>query len=157
MDVVERAAEVEAREFEKTVAKAVGHPMRVAAYLELCENVRSPNQLTGLLGERLGSVSYHVRVLVELNLLDLVRTEPRRGAVEHFYRARTTSRVKAERELIAEVRLRAGDGQLLADLAVTLRQTLTLLGANNMPNYRTAAEVLHRYDERFPSDAQAAA
>jgi len=38
-------------------------------------------------GERLGNVSYHVRILRELGLVELVRTEPRRGALEHFYRA----------------------------------------------------------------------
>lgn len=47
----------------------------------------SPNELARLLGERLGNVSYHVRVLCELGCLELVRTEPRRGALEHYYRA----------------------------------------------------------------------
>jgi DNA-binding transcriptional ArsR family regulator len=47
----------------------------------------SPSELADALGEPLGNVSYHVRVLRELNCLELVRTEPRRGALEHFYRA----------------------------------------------------------------------
>jgi hypothetical protein len=32
-------------------------------------------------------VSYHVRVLRDTECVELVRTEPRRGAIEHFYRA----------------------------------------------------------------------
>jgi hypothetical protein len=32
-------------------------------------------------------VAYHVRVLVSLELVRLVSQEPRRGSVEHFYRA----------------------------------------------------------------------
>jgi hypothetical protein len=32
-------------------------------------------------------VSYHVKTLDDLGAIELVRTEPRRGAVEHYYRA----------------------------------------------------------------------
>jgi len=47
----------------------------------------SPSELADALGEPLGNVSYHVRVPRQLDCLELVRTEPRRGALEHFYRA----------------------------------------------------------------------
>ncbi len=50
----------------------------------------SPSDLADALGEPLGNVSYHVRVLRELNCLELVRTEARRGALEHFYRAKVS-------------------------------------------------------------------
>jgi hypothetical protein len=33
-------------------------------------------------------VSYHTRYLLDLGLIDLIETQPRRGAVEHYYRAR---------------------------------------------------------------------
>jgi len=36
----------------------------------------------------LGNVSYHTKVLVETDCVWLVKSEPRRGAVEHFYRAK---------------------------------------------------------------------
>jgi DNA-binding transcriptional ArsR family regulator len=49
--------------------------------------VASPSELADALGEPLANVSYHVRILRELDCLELVRTEPRRGALEHFYRA----------------------------------------------------------------------
>ena len=42
------------------------------------------------LGLPLGRVSYHIRLLSDLGAIELVRTEPRRGALEHFYRAVTT-------------------------------------------------------------------
>ena len=67
--------------------KALGHPMRMRILMRLSQKTMSPNQLAQELEERLGSVSYHVRVLVEIGYLELVKTEPRRGAVEHFYRA----------------------------------------------------------------------
>jgi hypothetical protein len=47
--------------------------------------VASPSELPDALGEPLGNVSYHVRILRELDCIELVRTEPRRGALEHFY------------------------------------------------------------------------
>jgi hypothetical protein len=53
----------------------------------LHKGVSSPNQLSQELGEPLGNVSYHVKTLLEYDCVELVKTEPRRGAVEHFYRA----------------------------------------------------------------------
>lgn len=47
----------------------------------------SPNRLSQLLGEPLGNVSYHVKTLLEYGCLEQTKTEPRRGAVEHFYRS----------------------------------------------------------------------
>jgi len=53
----------------------------------LHRGISSPNQLSRELGEPLGNVSYHVKTLLEYDCIELVKTEPRRGAVEHFYRA----------------------------------------------------------------------
>jgi hypothetical protein len=36
-------------------------------------------------------VSYHIRLLHDLGAIELVATEPRRGALEHFYRAVTSA------------------------------------------------------------------
>jgi DNA-binding transcriptional ArsR family regulator len=74
-------------EAAERLMKALGHPMRMRILMRLSQKTMSPNQLAQELEERLGSVSYHVRVLVEIGYLELIRTEPRRGAVEHFYRA----------------------------------------------------------------------
>jgi hypothetical protein len=43
-------------------------------------------------------VSYHIKELRGQNCIELVKTEPRRGAVEHYYRAIEPPRV-GEREL----------------------------------------------------------
>lgn len=53
----------------------------------LNERVTSPSELAGELDEPIGNVSYHMRTLAELGMVELVRTEPRRGAVEHYYKA----------------------------------------------------------------------
>jgi DNA-binding transcriptional ArsR family regulator len=67
--------------------KALGHPLRQRILLVLGEGVASPSELSKQLGEPLGNVSYHVKILGECEAIELVRTMPVRGAVEHFYRA----------------------------------------------------------------------
>lgn len=69
------------------LAKALAHPLRVKILTSLHKGISSPNQLSQELGEPLGNVSYHVKTLLEYDCVELVKTEPRRGAVEHFYRA----------------------------------------------------------------------
>ena len=78
------------------MVKAVGHPIRVQALTILNERVASPNELAKELDEKLSNVSYHVRVLEECECLELVKTEPRRGAVEHFYRATSRALLDAD-------------------------------------------------------------
>jgi DNA-binding transcriptional ArsR family regulator len=73
------------------MAKALSHPIRVQILTILHKRVASPNQIAQELGEGLSQVSYHVKVLKDFDCLELVRTEPRRGAVEHFYRATARS------------------------------------------------------------------
>ena len=73
---------------DERLAKALSHRLRVQILQRLTEHgAASPSELADALEEPLGNVSYHVRVLRELHCLELVRTEPRRGALEHFYRA----------------------------------------------------------------------
>jgi len=67
------------------LAKALAHPLRVRILSSLHKGVSSPNQLSQELNEPLGNVSYHVKTLLEYDCVELVKTEPRRGAVEHFY------------------------------------------------------------------------
>jgi DNA-binding transcriptional ArsR family regulator len=69
------------------VAEAEMHPLRLKLLKAIHSSSEpcSPNQLSQELGERLGNVSYHVAKLVKGELIEMVKTEPRRGAVEHFY------------------------------------------------------------------------
>jgi DNA-binding transcriptional ArsR family regulator len=76
--------------------RALAHPLRVRILAVLEERTASPVQLAGLLQASLGTVSYHVRTLHRLGLIDLVDETPVRGAVEHHYRARPRPQVSAE-------------------------------------------------------------
>jgi DNA-binding transcriptional ArsR family regulator len=69
--------------------RAVAHPLRFRVLVALGESVSSPNQIAQKLGEPLGRVAHHVRLLARLGAIELVSTRPRRGATEHFYRAVT--------------------------------------------------------------------
>jgi DNA-binding transcriptional ArsR family regulator len=69
------------------VLKAIAHPLRHRILAILNERVASPKEIASELGDKLPNVSYHVKILEELGAIELMRTEPRRGAVEHFYRA----------------------------------------------------------------------
>jgi DNA-binding transcriptional ArsR family regulator len=62
---------------------------RVQIFAILCERVASPKEIAEELDEGLSQVSYHVSVLHECRLIVLDHKVPRRGAVEHFYRATT--------------------------------------------------------------------
>ena len=73
---------------DQGIITALGHPLRARILAELDEHEASPKELSQALGEKLGNVSYHVRILAGLDLIELVRQTPRRGAVEHHYRAR---------------------------------------------------------------------
>jgi DNA-binding transcriptional ArsR family regulator len=69
------------------LAKALAHPLRARILVVLNERVASPNEIAEMLGESLPNVSYHVRSLLDLDCIELVRTAQRRGAIEHYYRA----------------------------------------------------------------------
>src|SRR3954470_8348725 len=69
------------------IAKALAHPLRARILQRLGERVASPGDLAVELDAPLGVVSYHVRMLRDYDCVELVRTEPRRGALQHFYKA----------------------------------------------------------------------
>jgi len=66
---------------------ALAHPIRLAIMRAAVDEF-SPKQMADTFGDvSLQLVSYHVRILRDAGLLTLSGTEPRRGALEHFYRA----------------------------------------------------------------------
>jgi DNA-binding transcriptional ArsR family regulator len=69
------------------LVKALAHELRIEILTILNERMASPNELAKELDEGLSQVSYHVKVLKDYECIELVKTEPRRGAVEHYYRA----------------------------------------------------------------------
>jgi DNA-binding transcriptional ArsR family regulator len=72
---------------DSDLVKALSHPLRMRILARLNETVASPNELAKEFEESLPLVSYHVRILRELGCIELVRATPRRGAIEHHYRA----------------------------------------------------------------------
>jgi|GEM_PF-1785535 len=73
---------------------ALNHPTR-RALLKLFLQTKaalSPKELADLTGEKLPTVSYHVRVLADKNAVELVEEEPIRGSVAHFYRPTVLTR-----------------------------------------------------------------
>lgn len=69
------------------LAKALSNDVRARALELLAEGAKSPKLIAAELELDLRSVAYHVRVLKKLGCIELVETLPRRGAVEHVYRA----------------------------------------------------------------------
>jgi DNA-binding transcriptional ArsR family regulator len=79
------------------VIKALAHPLRVRILSILEErDMASPNELADELSVSLGVMSYHVRRLHALGFLELVKRTPRRGAIEHHYRAKARPQVSNE-------------------------------------------------------------
>lgn len=78
---------------EVRIIKALSHPLRWQILQALHEGVASPSELANKLDEPLGNVSYHVKILESCDAIELIRTAPVRGAVEHFYRATMRARL----------------------------------------------------------------
>lgn len=78
------------------VVKALAHPLRVRILSALDQRTASPSELADELEAPLGNVSYHVRQLAGLGLIKLVKKTPRRGAIEHHYKAVARSRISDE-------------------------------------------------------------
>jgi DNA-binding transcriptional ArsR family regulator len=70
------------------IARVLSHPLRpqILEILTL-RGEASPNEIAAELDVPLGTLSYHMRLLRDAGWIELVREVPRRGAVEHFYRA----------------------------------------------------------------------
>lgn len=81
--------EAASRSVDQRIVKALSHPLRVKILAVLNDRVASPTELSKELEEGLSQVSYYVKVLKDFDLIEMVKTEPRRGAVEHYYRAST--------------------------------------------------------------------
>jgi DNA-binding transcriptional ArsR family regulator len=86
-----RAVQREAQEaVDQDLMKALGNEVRVAILSLLNFSIAaewSPKMLAKELGMGLSKVSYHVKALNKFGMIELSKTEPRRGANEHFYRA----------------------------------------------------------------------
>jgi DNA-binding transcriptional ArsR family regulator len=83
------------RPAHEKLVKGLSHPVRVECLTVLTKRVASPRELSEILEHDLSNISYHVRTLDELGLIELVKEKSIRGAVAHYYKA-------VERPLISE-------------------------------------------------------
>lgn len=67
--------------------KVLAHPIRLKILKQAQLGEVSAKEASRDLREPIGKVSYHVRVLADTGLLEVVRQTPRRGAIETHYRA----------------------------------------------------------------------
>jgi DNA-binding transcriptional ArsR family regulator len=73
---------------DEALIKSLAHPLRWRILEVLVERGEaSPVELARMLDQPLATVSHHVRVLRDLRAIELTRTQQRRGALEHHYRA----------------------------------------------------------------------
>jgi DNA-binding transcriptional ArsR family regulator len=66
---------------------ALAHPLRLQILAAAESDTVSASQMAIALGEPLGVVAYHFRVLHTVGLIELVAAEERRGSIQSFYRA----------------------------------------------------------------------
>lgn len=71
---------------DQRLAKALSNSLRAQALSLIAEGVASPKAISERLGIDVRTIAYHVRVLRELECVELADTQQRRGAVEHIYR-----------------------------------------------------------------------
>jgi DNA-binding transcriptional ArsR family regulator len=68
-------------------ASIVSHPVRCRALTILADREASPVEIGRELGMDPSHVAYHVKVLLEKGLIELTEEVPRRGSIEHRFRA----------------------------------------------------------------------
>jgi DNA-binding transcriptional ArsR family regulator len=111
------------------------HPLRWQALLRYAESVTSPKAVAADLGVRLNVVSYHTQVLLRAGAIELVRTERRRGAIEHFYRAATPHEIEDEEWRQLPVKLRRVVSRAFIDGA--MRESIDALARGGMDSEST--------------------
>ena len=73
---------------DQRLVRSLAHPLRIQILELLTDHVASPNAIANELEVALGDVAYHTRALDRYGALELVDTAQRRGATEHFYKAK---------------------------------------------------------------------
>jgi DNA-binding transcriptional ArsR family regulator len=106
------------RSFDAKFVKALAHPLRWRILGIITDRGEtSPIELAAELDQSLATVSHHTRVLRDLGCIELARTEQRRGAVEHYYRAVMRPLLDDEQWQALPVVARRGiAGQLLSQI-----------------------------------------
>lgn len=78
------------RFIDRRLIKALSHPLREHVLAVLNERVASTSEIGREIDLEVSAFYHHVETLEELGFLERVRSRRRRGAEEHFFRAKTT-------------------------------------------------------------------
>jgi DNA-binding transcriptional ArsR family regulator len=76
--------------FDRRLIKAIGHPVREHILAVLNERIASAREIGAEIGADVSSFYHHIEELERLECIERVETKRRRGAYEHFFRARST-------------------------------------------------------------------
>lgn len=82
------------------ILAALAVDLRRRLLREIDAGTQTPKDLAAVFGIPLPNVAYHVKILRDAGLIELTRTEPRRGAVAHFFK-RSRRNAKRVDELLA--------------------------------------------------------
>lgn len=76
--------------FDRRLIEALGHPVREHILAVLNERIASASEIGEEIGADVSSFYHHVEELEKLGCIERVKTKRRRGAKEHFFRAKRT-------------------------------------------------------------------
>lgn len=76
------------RLLDKRLIRALGHPIREHILAVLNERIASASEIGEEIGAEVSSFYHHVEELERLGCIERVETRQRRGAREHFFRAK---------------------------------------------------------------------
>jgi DNA-binding transcriptional ArsR family regulator len=115
---------------DQRLVRALAHPLRVQILEVLTERVASPTLIASELGTGVSHVAYHTRTLDRCGCLELVETAQRRGATEHYYKAKPHAFIgdRAWRRVPRSIRggVTAASLQTFMDKAVTALEAGTI-------------------------------
>jgi DNA-binding transcriptional ArsR family regulator len=115
---------------DQRLVRALAHPLRIQILEVLTERVASPNLIAAELNIGLSHIAYHTRALERCGCLELVETAQRRGATEHYYKARPHAFIgdRVWRKVPRSVRgaVTAASLQTFMDKAVTALEAGTI-------------------------------
>jgi len=124
---------------QEVLVKALNHPHRVKALTILSEKIASPREISEQLDIGLSNIAYHVRVLYDLGLIEIVEEESVRGSIAHFYKA-------VERSLIDNADWKQLDPQIRSAFSGHVTEAFITDAANSL-----AAGVFDKRDDRQAS------
>jgi DNA-binding transcriptional ArsR family regulator len=133
---------------DENLMKALAHPLRWRILEVVTERGEaSPVEVARVLGQPLATVSHHVRVLRESGTLELSRTEQRRGAIEHFYRALIPTFFDSEQWSRTPLVLRRSVAGQILERIMSEASAATAAGAFDEPHAHVDRMIVELDDE----------